>query len=182
MKKVVLAVCLLVLLTSLSACSVADTDLVQVVKRSSNPDIHASIGDYSDTLQEMLDYADLILIGKVVKQDNFGDYSVMTEVEVSRIVKGKKYDVVSVIQLKDGNELTIGEDYLLALVSQRPDYEEDYYAVCASSQGMFRQRDKGIEIYDDTFVKEIRKYIEKSDLDTLSLKDLADWFEAIIKD
>lgn len=42
--------------------------------------------------------------------------------------------------------------------------------------------DKGIEIYDDTFVKEIRKYIEKSDLDTLSLKDLADWFETIIKD
>jgi len=175
------AVCLLVLLVSLSACSDVESDLVQVATKGKSSGIIGSINDYSESLPDMLEYADLIIIGRVVKQDNFGDLSVLTEVKVSRTVKGKNYDIVNVLQLKDGYELTIGEEYLLALASQPPDYEEDFYAVCASFQGAFRQVGTRIETYDEAFVPEIQKFVTKNNKNSLSLNELADWFATIIK-
>lgn len=183
MKKVFSVFLLLILLLSLLACSSQDSDLVKVSgpMRGGNSSIIAgSIGDLSKNLPDMLNYADLIVIGKVVKQDGFGDYSVMTEVKVSRTVKGLIYDAVSIIQLKDGYELAIGEEYLLALASQQPPYKEDYYAVCGAFQGTFREEGAGIEVFDNAFVPEIQRFIAKGKRESLSIKELADWFETII--
>ncbi|MDD3074767.1 MAG: hypothetical protein PHS56_10150 [Eubacteriales bacterium] len=169
---------------SLLACTNGGSDLVKVADsrrgKSSGWQIDGSSNAYRK-LPAMLNNADLIVVGKVVNQDDFGDFSVITEVKVGRTVKGLNYDVVSIIQLKDGYELAIGEEYLLALASLRPDYEEDYYSVCASCQGAFRQEEIGIEVYDDTFLPEIQRFIAKGQKESLSLYELADWFETIIK-
>lgn len=183
MKKSLLVALLLVLSISLLACSSGDSDLVKVADsrkgKSAGFQIDGSEKSYRK-LPEMLNKADLIVLGKVVKQDDFGDFSVMTEVKVSRTIKGPNYEVVGIIQLKDGYELAIGEEYLLALASQQPLYEADYYALCGSRPGAFRQSGIGIEVYADTFLSEIQRIVAKGQKESLSLNELADWFETII--
>lgn len=180
MKKV-FAVCLLAMLLIIAACAGETSDLVRFATRGNGSGIVGSIGDYSESLPKMLDYADLIVIAKVIRQKDFGNLSVLTEVKVGRTVKGKEYDTIQVLQLKDGYELILGEKYLLALVTQRPDYEEDYYAVCASFQGAFRQVEDGIEVYDKTFLPEIQRFVTREKKEFLPLDELADWFNVIIK-
>jgi len=182
-KRMILVVILLILSTSLVACSGQNSDLVIVSSRGNNDDIAiiGSLRGYSPDLPSLVDYADVIIIGQVINQYPFGDYSVMTEVKVGRNIKGLNQDTIEIIQLKDGYELTVGENYLLALVSQRPDYEEDYYAVCASGQGSFWQAGNAIKVFDSTFVSDIKQFIKADRKTSLSLDELADWFETLIK-
>jgi len=147
------------------------------VSKGHGGEIEASYAGYSPNLKTLIQNTDLLIVGEVVNQVNYGEVSVITEVQITRIVKGSHLEkTVKVIQLKDGYELVVGDKYLLALLSCKPEYDS-FYEISAGIQGVFRQKEKGIEVFMDTFIPELEGYIKKHNKINITIDDLSDWFE-----
>lgn len=185
-RKLIMRIMLVFILSSvLIACSTQEnfppgenhvSGLISVAK-SRGGDVEALYGNSSPDLKTLSQKADLIVIGEAVEQYGFKEVSVITEIRVSRLVKGDAQgDTVKVLQVKDGYELIIGEKYLLVMVSEEPAFN-NLYGIRAGIQGVFRQTENGIEVFIDTFIFEIENFIKINRKEEITIDDLANWFE-----
>lgn len=109
-----------------------------------------------DTLDELAQNAEVIVkgtAGKIISDKLMG---VFISFNIENTIKGDidKDNKLTVIQLKDGNELVEGETYVLALGK---DYEEDTYHVIGGYQGIFSIENNEIYCKEPKYQDELKK-------------------------
>jgi len=130
----------------------------------------ADYGDYSSSLKEMKENADLIVIGKPVSVIKRGEYGVTSNIEVISTLKGKKFDAIKLMQLgkvdqnlrTDGDVLPFNQTYILFLGKQE-DGEPNTFYVRAGWQGAFLEDANGkLWSNDSTMNDELNTLLNKN--------------------
>lgn len=144
----------------------SEVDAFKDIKLSEVVSVDGNILDYSDSLKEMKQNSDIIVVGKVISQEQFSHISVKSTVSVSEKLKGKDIaSNISIFQLgnlSDPTELLQpNKEYTLFLGKQSDDKSDTYY-IKGAHQGAFLH-DNGKLVNPDKVMKdELKKMVDTS--------------------
>lgn len=112
-------------------------------------------------ISELKENAELIVIGKVQKQSQYGEVGILSKVKISKTIRGKEFSEIEVIQINNEDELLKkGEEYILLLGKQK-DGTEDRYYIKGGYQGAFHNCDGNLYNIDSKMREEVKKLKEK---------------------
>ena len=161
--------------------SLIDNNPIDLTQMKPVGNISATYVDGCDTLDELAQKAEVIVkgtAGKVISDKQMG---VLITVNIENTIKGdiRNKSKLSLLQMKDGNELIEGETYVLALGK---DYEEGTYHVIGGYQGIFSMVDNEIYCNESKYLDELKKIMKEENRTAKSKLDLlCDSFSCRIK-
>jgi hypothetical protein len=156
---------------------------IDISKLDLNGYFNTSYTDGSESLDEMLQNADIIVKGvasKIVDEKQLG---IFFSFDIEKVVKGnyKSKDMITVLTLKGGDQLTVGETYVLAL-GHDSYYDENTYHIMGGSQGLFSLDDKNIYFKEAKFKDDLDLImLDENNMDLSPLDTLCNGFGSRIK-
>jgi hypothetical protein len=140
--------------------SIVESDTLDITRVNSTQAFYL---DYEDTLEAVKDNADLIVVGKVIKQSEYGEVGVKNTIRVTNTIKGKAADEIYVLKsgsLKD-NEYILkkGKEYILLLGDQSRSGENTYF-IKGGEQGCFLIDGDRLYAKDSVMADELENIIE----------------------
>lgn len=127
--------------------------------------------DQSSSLKELKSLSEEIVKGKVIKQEYYGALSLLSTISVEKAFKGDNKSEIQVIQLRDGNELSLNQEYILFLGKQTDN--SGMFFVKGGYQGKFLNNKGQLESKDNKLQEDFEKIVKennssKSDIEKFS--------------
>jgi hypothetical protein len=128
--------------------------------------------DGSESLDEMLQKADIIVKGTVNEVEEERLFGIFFSFDIEQVIKGdyKKDDTITVLTSKGKEQLEVGETYVLVL-DHDSYYDEDTFHVMAGGQGRFSLEGEKIKYKEIKFKDDIDKIMSDNSNKDLSPLD-----------
>lgn len=164
------------------------TKVYQAIEKSDSLDttrannIEAFYLDYEGSLEGVKNNADLIVVGKVIEQSEYGEIGIKNTIMVTNTIKGKAVDEIYVLKsgsLSDEDYiLKEGKEYILLLGDQSKSGENTYF-IKGGEQGCFLINDGVLYAKDAVMDKELKNMIKNADANK-SMESGADQVKAML--
>ena len=119
--------------------------------------------DYEESLEAVKNNADLIVVGKVIEQSEYGEIGIKNTIMVTNTIKGKAVDEIYVLKSGSLSDeayiLKEGKKYVLLLGDQSKSGENTYF-IKGGEQGCFLIDDGVLSAKDAVMDKELKNMIE----------------------
>jgi len=142
--------------------------------------------DYYGSLEEIIDVSSIVISGTVEKTEEYGEFSVISKLNINDTIYGDVKDSVRVIEIGELDSQTIlqeDEEYILVLKKQSDD---TYYILGRNIQGKFLNEEGKVVNNDEIMEHEILDLVnqenkfteddvskeEHSSINTDSLKEM----------
>ncbi|NTV91088.1 MAG: hypothetical protein HGA22_12130 [Clostridiales bacterium] len=160
-------------------------DVLEYVSTSSQIEMHIGnhtemdVSDYHENMAAVIEEADLIILGKVDRNECYSNISVISAVKVSETIKGPIFNEVIIFQLGgstlDEEILKEGKEYLLLLGKQTDEKENTFY-LKGGCQGDLLIADGKVIAGDSVMSGDIKAVVEKNKTDKSDNEKLIEYF------